>query len=113
MHRFCYKTFTFGRWYEHTIAGYTIVGFRTDIKLLEIFVHKNNREKKEIVNEIRSYVNMDKIASHFSVTRILILDMLTHFCHFKYKKDVKIPQGGVNWRTKKGHITGHKTLYTS
>ena len=46
MHRFSYQTFTFGRWYEHTIAGYTIVGFRTDIKLLEIFVHKNNRGKK-------------------------------------------------------------------
>jgi hypothetical protein len=46
MHRFSYQTFTFGRWYEHTIAWYTIVGFRTDIKLLEIFVHKNNRGKK-------------------------------------------------------------------
>jgi hypothetical protein len=32
---------------EHTIAGYTIAGFRTDIKLSEIFVHKNNREKKK------------------------------------------------------------------
>jgi hypothetical protein len=84
-----------------------VVRFPPPMKLT-VMIQKQQRKKKEIVNEIRSYMNVDKKVSHLSVTRILILDMLTHFCHFKYKKDVKIPQGGVNWRTKKGYITGEE-----